>query len=66
MLTTFEIVAESALAERLHESPGRVRDAAARLGIKRAGRINGEDHFDEADAARIRAYLNSRNETEQP
>jgi hypothetical protein len=57
MPTTFEIVSISTLAERLRTSQGRVRDVAAAMGIKPAGRIDGEDHFDEADAERIRKHL---------
>ena len=60
MPATFEIVAVSALVERFRISEGRIRDAVPRLGIRRAGRINGEDHYDEADADRIGRFLTER------
>ena len=47
-------------AALIQAMPHRIRDAARALGIE-PGRINGVEHFEEADVEKIAAYLRSQN-----
>jgi hypothetical protein len=62
MPATIEIVSIGQLAAWIQASPSRIRKAAEALGIQPAYRINGVEHFDEADGERICKFLNA----EQP
>jgi hypothetical protein len=41
----------------VHAMPARIREAAAALGIEPEMRINGAEHYAEADVERIAEYL---------
>lgn len=47
-------------SQLIQSLPGRIREAAAALGIQPAAHINGVPHFNEADLEKIATHIRSR------